>query len=247
MKQLKILSVTVLLTGIVVAGLAYVMKQKQASAAQPVLPRLGFTLASRQVLTGRELPEPVLRATQVRYQRVDGAFRQVTTYYREDGSRRNEDNVFGMPGLGVFQVDTKKGVLIFLSPMTEGRLGASGSFKPDARQEVVMGYKTYVLRFPEGESQQYKEVYYAPDLQSLPIKHVFVSNNLVETLEPVSIDIGDPDEEVFKAIPKLPVSYDYFEFKIQEAESMNQYQAASEMRRQLQEARSSKPFEELMR
>ena len=62
-----------------------------------------------------------------------------------------------------------------------------------AREEDVMGYKTFVLRFPTKDDTEYSETFLAPELQGLAIKLVFVSKAGIEVIEPIRIDVGDPE------------------------------------------------------
>ena len=61
------------------------------------------------------------------------------------------------------------------------------------REDYVMGYKTFVLRFPAKDHTEYREMFLAPELQNMPIKHVVVSKAGTETIEPMRIEIGDPE------------------------------------------------------
>ncbi len=238
LKIFKILAVTVFMAGVVAAGLAYTVKRAQGEH-----PAVGFYMASTQVFTPAGSGQPSLHATIERYQKADGSFKLVTTYYKPDGTVRRVDTCFGQAGRGVFQVDEKKRSLNFLSPMRDGaHVLTEAMMRQDphvVRDETVLGYKTIVVRLPDSDgSGAYTELYGAPALQGQIIKSVDVSESGVTVIEPTKIVRGEPDAAVFEATPAYPVNYDLFEEKIKSVEEAGHSKAAEEMRRQLQRLKS---------
>ncbi len=233
LKIFRILAVAVFMAGLVGAGSAYTVKRAQGEH-----PAVGFYMASTQVFTPSG-GQPSLHATIERYQKADGSFKSVTTYYKPDGTVTRVDTGFGQVGRGVFQVDEKKQSLNFLSPMRDSaHVRTEAMMRQDphvVRDETVAGYKTIVVRLPDSDgSGGYTELYEAPALQGVDIKMVFVSESGVTVIEPTKIVRGEPDAAVFEATPAYPVNYDLFEEKIKSAEEKGNSKAAEEMRRLLQ-------------
>lgn len=226
------LSLSVLLLSGITAGLAYSIWH-----AGEQTPPMGFILIATQttILTGGS--KSSLHAIHVRYQRSNGAFKEVTTYYRDDGTVDREDVVFGIPGRGVFRVGQKNQALDYLSAMQaeRPRLSEAALAKDPhlVRMDSVLGYKTYVLRFPKQNGAGYTEVYVAPALQGVPIKVVTVWDRGIEVIEPTKIQLGEPPESIFAETPDWPVKYDLLRQKIQAAEKAGYPDVAQQMRQQL--------------
>lgn len=231
-KRIRVLSITVFLLGIVTASLAYSINYVRRP--KPV----GFTMISTTTFTPSDGSPTRLAGTQVRFQKADGTWKESITYYNHDGTVYKEDTVFGQLGRGVFQVDEEGKALNFLSSMPAS---AAEIPRPDLRkdqrfvkEELVLGYKTYVLRQPDDDNSGYSASYYAPALANLPIKYITVSSAGTTVSEPVRIEIGEPSDEVFNSTPDLPVKYDHYRDKIQTMEERGHREAAEQMRRDLQ-------------
>ncbi|HXF04564.1 MAG TPA: hypothetical protein VNM72_04020 [Blastocatellia bacterium] len=233
------LSLSLLLLSGVTVGLAYSIRH-----AREQTPPMGFTLIATQTFTLTGNSKSSLRAIHVRYQRSNGAFKEVATYYRDDGTVDREDVVFGMPGRGVFRVGRENQVLDYLSAMQAKRpkLSEDALAKDPhlVRVDSVLGYKTYVLRFPKQNGVGYTEVYVAPALQGIPIKVVMVWDRGVEVIEPTKIQLGEPPESVFAETPDWPVKYDLLKQKIQAAEQAGHPDVAQELRQQLGQMQQQK-------
>jgi len=242
-RRAKIISLSVFLLGAATVGIAYSL----AYARKPK-PLPGFTMFSKQTLTLAESGETQLRGNIERYQKSDGSWALVNTYYLPDGTIYNRDKGFGQLGRGVFRVNEKSKLLSFLSPMSSKPNELSeddviAGLRKDphfVREEDVMGYKTYVLRYPDAADPGYVENYLAPALHGLVIKSVSVMSIGVEVIEPVRIIPGEPSESVFGGMPDYPVNYEHFEKKIEATEKAGKREVAEEMRRQLQQRRSGK-------
>ncbi len=147
--------------------------------------------------------------TQTRYTARDGRWYSVRKF--SDGRKQE---YFSIPGKGVFV--RGKDRLLFLSeapnelPNTvlEEEVYKATSF---VRSEEVDGLKTFVFKTGPGDRE---EVYRAPGLNYDWIKRVDrrENGNLRSTLEPISIQMGDPDPSVFKPVD-LPVDHSFYEEK----------------------------------
>jgi hypothetical protein len=166
--RFKTLSITVFLLGAVTAGFAYSVK-----LAQRPKPAIGFTITSRQTAALVD-GTPAGSITEVRYQKSDGSWKQVRTYFGPDGKMLKEDIGFGQSGRGVFHVDKENKALQFLSQMEVQTVNkaAYDRHKDEkfVRDDTVLGYKTEVLRFTQDDGSGYTDKYFAPALQGLPIK-----------------------------------------------------------------------------
>jgi hypothetical protein len=147
--------------------------------------------------------------TETRYTARDGRWYSVRQF--SDGHRQE---TFCLPGEGVFI--RGKDQLIFLSeapkgpPVTvaEEKVRKSPSF---LRSEEVHGLKAFVSKSGPGGRE---EVYRALGLNNDWIKRVGrrENGNLKSTVEPISIEMGDPDPSVFEGID-LPVDRSFYEQK----------------------------------
>ena len=140
----------------------------------PKRPRTGFTMISKQIFTPHDSTEKCLGAIQVRFQNAAGSWRQVNTLLNPNGTVRKAIDTGGY-------VEAKR---------SDEMLRKDPHF---TREEYVMGYKTFVLRWPKKDQTEYRETFLAPELQGMPIKHVVVSKAGTETIEPMRIEIGDPE------------------------------------------------------
>lgn len=247
-KLVRRLSLPVFLIGLLTSGLIYYSKN-YANQPQPMT---GFTLVTTQVFTpsaDATFPPsfpiqpgvPMLAAIIVRYDRVDGTWRQVTTSYKPDGSVAKVDNGFATPGRGVFRVNEEQRKLTFLSG---SRVSADQPYFTEAilrndprfiREEKVQGFNTYVLRTIDADGTKH-ERYYAPALRGFPIKDVRVLKEGVEVREPVQIILGNPPDSVFDLkADDYPIDYNHFLSKIEAAQKSGHNQIADEMRQQMQE------------
>lgn len=147
--------------------------------------------------------------TEARYHARDGRWYSVRRF--PDGRRQE---TFSVPDKGVFA--RGKDRLIFLSEarkeppavISEEETRKSPFF---LRYEEVHGLKTVVIKSGPGDRH---EVYRAPELNNGWVKRVErgESGNILTTVEPVSIVMGDPDPSVFKPVD-LPVDRSFHEEK----------------------------------
>lgn len=147
--------------------------------------------------------------TETRYTARDGRWYVVRKF---SNSKRQE--YFSVPGEGVFV--RGKDRLLFLSeapkePPTavlEVEVYRSPFF---LRSEDIQGLKAFVFKTGPGDRD---EVYRAPGLDYDSVKRVerHENGNLRSTIEPISIQIGDPNLSVFNRID-LPIDRSFYEQK----------------------------------
>jgi hypothetical protein len=147
--------------------------------------------------------------TEKRYTASDGRWYSVRQF--SDGRRQE---TFCVPGEGVFVRGKER--LLFLSEaakeppvaITEEEAMRSPAF---LRSEEVLGLKAFVTKSGPGDRE---EVYLASGLNNNWIKRIsrHEDGSLRSTVEPISIQMGDPDPSVFKGID-LPVDRSFYEQK----------------------------------
>lgn len=241
LERLPVLSLALFIAGIVSVTLAYSLTQ---TIKQNLRPAKGFTIVTKQTITMTDPkmqaePQQADHVITVRYQKSDGAWKEVRTSYKTSGRIIREDISFGVPGRGVFQVDTTRKVLTFISQMP-GKEVTSYVAETDGRDnprflkdEMVKGYKTYVLRYILSNGS-YEDEYYAPALDGYPIKTVAVAPYGSSITEMIQIAEGDPNDSVFTSLPDWPANYDLFKDKIQAMENEGKRETAEFMRRELE-------------
>jgi hypothetical protein len=239
--RFKIISVAIFILGLLSVALAFTLQQTNAPKMQPAK---GFTLRSRDVVTlsvpRQPGPNEIAYSEAVRYQKSDGTFREVRRYLNVNGKVLKKSILVGIPGQGVFSIDLPKGTLSFVSAMaTKDKTSlvpiTDGTSHPNfLKHELVKGYSTYVLRFPDQDGD-YTDIYYSPDLNNQALRRVSVSSQAVAVEEVFQIELGDPDERAFAPLPKWLVNYDLFKQKIAHMEEAGNHTAAAAMRRELDE------------
>lgn len=232
--KLRILALTIFGLGVVSVSFAYFSNRQPQGNAQ------GFTLHSTMTTTAVG-GNPLKTGSRVRYQRSDGSFRQVTTYYNPDGSTSRTDILFGQPNRGVFLVQEKTKTIEFVSSLSPKSIVLSeadlhAGHRNIVREETVMGYKVLVARL--GDDSSFTELYHAPALMGFQIKTVSVGPTGTMTIEPNKIVLGNPSDSDLKDIPKYPVAYNLYEEKIKVLEDRGESEVAKQMRETLREARN---------
>jgi len=239
--KMRLFSLTVFLLGLVTFGLAFSLKHSKSTQR---VESFGFTITSTQTITTTNDGDKRLVAIKIRYQKSTGDWKLVTTYYNPDGTIANNDTGFGQIGKGVFRVDDKQKALDILSPMDSGsssRLSAQTlQNSPDfLKEDNILGYKTFVHHIKGGDGGGYEEIYYAPDLQGLPIKHVFVSEAGEEVIEPIIIEKGEPSESVFKLPTDYKIEFNTLLMKIENMEAKGQHDGAERTRKFIQQIQAT--------
>lgn len=236
-KRLRNVSSVGFILGMATAGYAYYLTR------DPKPKTTGFTLYSTMSFTPDGSTQAQITGSRVRYQRADGSFKQVVTYFNPDGSVKKTSTLFGELGRGVYELSGDEKALVFVSPM---RAEISQQSEADLRklhdhqtlrEEFLLGHKTLVARILDGgDTASYTELYHAVELQGFQIKTVLVSKVGTTTIDPVKIEIGEPDKRSI-GMPKLPVDYDRFELKIKAMEESGQGETAETLRQQLADAK----------
>jgi hypothetical protein len=202
-----------------------------------------FTLrASRSV--SRPDGQERLISTQQRFQRSDGTYKLVQTFYALDGTTERVQTNFGFIGLGVFRLDEERRRLVFAGPQVDDRsadaeqlLRASELF---VREEFVAGVSAVVWRQMGRGKEEFLEEYRAPSLGGLLIKKVKVSALSRETVEPTAIEMGEPAPSLFSELLSYPVDYLSYEQQIEETEQ-SEPEIARLMRQMLGRVRQATP------
>jgi len=239
--RFRAISIAIFVIGAVSAGFAYSLRKPSGPTLRQ---RKGFTLATKStvipIISRQAFPKEITHSNSIRYQRSDGTFKEVQTYYDSNDAVVKKTILFGIPGQGVFSLTNPQGPLQFLSSMrpTEQasyvRVDDGHSHPNFVRDEWVKGYQTYVLRYAEDDGG-YFEVYCAPDLDGEELRTMAVEPGGISIREVVGITMGNPDEKVFGPLPNLLVGYDIFKQKLATAREAGNNEVVEGMQRQLDE------------
>jgi len=233
----RTISVLVFFLGVATVTYAYITSQPAMQSATT-----GFTLTSKMTFTPSGSNTNQITGSRVRYQKSNGAFKQITTYLKADGTPDKVVTLVGVLGRGVFEFSENAQSMEFLSPMraqipmmSEAEIRNTHHHN-SLRDDVVQGYKTLVVRLPGENSKAFTELYHAFALQDFPIKTINVTDAGILTIEPTKIELGEPSHNLL-ALPNLPISYERFEQKIQSMEESGRHDTAETMRQQLLDAK----------
>lgn len=239
--RFRAISIAIFVIGAVSAGLAYSLQKRSGPQFRQ---RKGFTLRMKSTSTltipRQPVPNEITHSSSIRYQRSDGTFKEVQTYFNAKDEAVKKHILFGLPGQGVFSLNNPKGPLEFLSAMPPKeqtslvRINDGHGERSFVRDDWVQGHQTYVLRFPD-EDGGYFEMYCVAELDGQPIRTVSVSTGGVSINEVVQITPGDPDDQVFGPLPKLLVNYDLFKSKIATMDERGKPEVARALQRELDE------------
>lgn len=238
--KLRIAALSVFTAGVVTFSLALYSKAKPKQSVQ------GFTLYSTMTTTPKD-GQPVKTGTRVRYQRSDGTFKQVTTYYNPDGAVRKTDVLFGEPNHGVFAVDEKAKTTEFISGLKPSSIIISEddllkNHHNIVREDSILGYRVMVARLNDDGNGSYLELYHAPALMGFQIKTVDVNTAGYKlVIEPTKIVLGDPSNADLSASSNYPIAYNIYEQKIKALEERGENESATEMKHILEASKSGKP------
>src|ERR1051325_8334612 len=224
---------TVFVLGLVSMGVALVINHKRVKAP------MAFKLVMSQRFVQSD-GRSILQAEITRFQRGDGSYCQVTTRYNEDNSIAGTTRVFGVVGRGVFGVNDREQKLIFQSAkrhafheMNEEALRKDPGY---VGEDTILGYRVLGQKSEDASDL----TYLAPDLGGIPLK--LINYNLdgsYTIIEAQKIELGEPSEREFGAIPSYAVDYSVYERQIAAMENQNQHQLANDMRQVLQEQRAN--------
>lgn len=238
LSRLKLISISILILGLVSAAVAFSVHRRSNKLRHAK----GFTLITREtnmlfVPRQPQALEPTYAET-VRYQKSDGSWKAVRTLYDQAGKIVKKDVTSGIPGEGVFRIDEANQSLDFISSMPSKettsyvRVDDGHSHPNFLRDDLVQGYQTYVVRFPDQEGG-YTDAYLAPELDGKPIRKVTVSTVGVFIEDLVQVEAGDPSEDI--SLPTFAVNYDTFRRKIANEQRIGKPDIAESMQRQLSE------------
>jgi len=239
-------AVCILVLGVVstVVGVAVVRYRSNRNEEPAAVP---FTMVSNQTFYTND-GKPMLQAVQKRVQRSDGSYKLFSTNYDANGSISAHNEMMGITGWGVFNVDHAQRSLIFRSAKRHRaheldedalRRGADGSvYKGEDR---ILGFRVLVERFSDSDNS-YTDAYRAPGLNGLPLKEVIMNEDGSSTvIEAVKIDLGEPSESDFGEVPDYSVDYTVYERQIQAADARGEHELANQMRQVLKEQRALGP------
>jgi hypothetical protein len=244
-KKIRLLSISLFVVGVVSGAVAYSLQRANGIKLRPAK---AFTIVTKETITLNDpkqaQPGQADYVLTMRYQRSDGAWKEEKLSYNSRGEVLKKNTSFGMPDRGVFQVEEGQRKLNFLSSMPPSEVTSSvaitdGHDDPRfSKDEMVLGYKTYVLHYSVDEDGSYEDEYYAPDLDGYPIRTVKVSPHASSITEAIKIVFGEPDESVFSSLPDWTVNYDHFEKKIQAMDDDGQQETAQALRQDLAQHRA---------
>lgn len=212
--------------------------------AAPQTSHPAFTLTTSRTITRTNERERLLTTTQ-RFQRSDGIYKLVQTFYAPDGTVAQTQIYFGFIDLGVFRLDETHKRLVFTGPLIDDRPADVEQFlrghEQFTREESVAGVTAMVWRQAEPDTEEFREEYRAPALGGLLIKTVKVSARERETVEPTSIQMGEPARGLFNELLSYRVDYSDYERLVQEKEKKNDPEMAALMRQLLERMRQARP------
>jgi len=165
----------------------------------------GFTLYIRITDYRADGSGPIVSATKVRYQKVDGSWKMVTTY-----PNGRVDVGFGQMGRGVFHVDEKNQRLDYLSGLSprdisEESLRATPGF---VAEESIIDFKTFHFHSTSEDTGESLDTYVCPALQGYPVKVLSTSKNGAKNIyEVTQVTLGEPSFTV----PNYPVDMTRYE------------------------------------
>ena len=242
-RRLRILSIVVFVAGVVSATLAFSLHPAKGHRLRPAR---GFTIVLKETISLNDPkwqaePKQADYVITTRYQKSDGTWKEVRTAHKSDGRVLRKHIQFGIPGRGVYEIDRERLTLKFISsmpskettsyvPITDGR-----DHPLYLKDDVVQGYRTYVLHYIVDKDGTYEDEYYAPELNNHHIRGFKWAPYGHSETEMLSVKLGDPDDSVFSSLPQWSVEYDQFEAKIQALADEGKRETAQALQREMQQ------------
>ena len=199
----------------------------------------GYTVVSRIVFYPSGGGLPALRALRVRYQSGGGAFREVTTDLRDDGSA-SAKILFSVPRVGNFLASGD--TVWFVSPalsaptsFSEGAMKRSPQFN---REERLAGYRVLNIHYDSGVDGS-RDIWYAPELNGAVLQVALKSKVGTLKQELMQVTPGEPDPYLVAEHLGKTVSFASFEKRISKAEASGRHAEAVKLRHSLDDARKS--------
>jgi len=221
----------VLTVGVVSVATALALKHHRL--AQATAP--SYTMIQRKTFFPKE-GSPVLKSVSKRMQRSDGSWKDIATTYNNDETVQDTNQLFGIPGRGVFALHPTESMLIFEGPkrhafhvVNEEAIRNDPSF---IGEQTILGFKCLGQRYADGT-----EIYLSTAL-SFPLKEVIISDNGREVIEAVKIDLGEPSQKEFGTFPNYPVDYSFYEQRIAQIDKEGNSVLAKQMREELAAAKA---------
>jgi hypothetical protein len=169
----------------------------------------------------------------------------VQTFYGPDGTTERVQTLLGFIGFGVFRLDEGQKRLVFTGPQIDDRPADTEQFlrahELFTREESVAGISSIVWRRAGPLEGDFVEEYRAPSLGGLLIKSVKSSAPGGETVEPTSIQMGEPAPSLFYELLSYRVDYLSYERQVQEKDKRNDPETALLMRQLLERMRQARP------
>lgn len=207
MRRIKIIGLTSLITILVVVAVAAGYGHGKNRSARLLDHGVGFTLRAR--VTDYNPDGSVFGVKDdVRYESVDGSYRHVSVnaFFTREYSHQ--------AGRGFFMVDHKRQLLLkspIVGPHRNTLLGSSPeelrASPKFVRIEQLLGYTAYLLQYRDPDTGvMFHEGWTIPELGVGFVKfnsYDRITGALVETFEPNSIVLGEPDPTNFR-LPNYP-------------------------------------------
>lgn len=228
-RNMRILSLSVLLLGFVSIGLAYTLR--------PVPPQDILIVSNKSFTPPGGAPQ--LTGRSERFVKADRSFVDIQTGLLPDGNVSKSTTMFSQVGKGVFRVDEKNKTLNFVSDFAGDKVQPSVAVFRNSpnfvREDTLLGHKVLVMR-QKDDAGGYAESYHAPALQWALLKLVLAKEDGTTTIEASEVKIGvQPNSPAATFVPPdYPINHDFFEQKIQAVER-TQPAVADKLRQQLDE------------
>ena len=205
-KSMRLMSFTVLILGIVSAGIAYNLR--------PRAPQDIFIISEKTYSVNGS--QPVKVGTIERLQKADGSY---VTFDKNDATGAIRTG-FSEINRGAFGVDERTRTLTFLSEFQKPVFPTEATFRKNPgfiREDNILGYRVLVTR-ANHDPGNYTELYQAPDLQWMPLKMIHVSEDgMMNVIEAKEVRLGEAARaSLAYTPPDYPISHDFFEQKIED-------------------------------
>jgi hypothetical protein len=231
--HLPVIAGGVLLLGVGFTGVGLTVKHHRRLTVQT--PVTAFRVISKQTFFAND-GKAVLRFVLTRLQRGDGSWKNVTDAYNEDGSVRETNQVFGIPGRGVLAVNEAQHTLIFKSQKAHAfhQLNEE-AMRNDAAtylgEQVILGFRCLGQRDPSDTET------YISSVLAFPLKEVVTTDKGRIVTEAVKIDLIEPNSTEFGEVPNYPVDYSIYEQLIVDTDKRGQHDVANQMRQLEQQSK----------
>ncbi len=188
--------------------------------------------------------KPTLTSMRFRYQSRTGAFRQIVTNFKPDGTVWTSI-LFSVPGKGTFQssADNQKVTYVSFAPEHPAAYAeALARRRPEfLREERVAGYRVLVMHSGSNGSGTTSEFWEAPELNGEPLRAVFTTKAGVVQEETIQVVPGEPDRALYFQDVTLPVSIASYEARMLRLQQRGKSAAAAKLGEMLELSRPGFP------